>query len=266
MANLTVAVAFSTLTMVFTKVIGFLREILILQKLGFGFLSDGYYFGFAIPDLFYELLIGGAISAAITPTLAGAIEHNDEERAWKPISIFFSVSVVVMVLVTLLGGFFIEPMLKALYPTQPINTLAVATSVGRIIFFQTFFFILIGEMTAVLSANKEFVAPNIGNTIYNIGCLLAILFFANQSQRGVEFTAVGIVISAAAYFVFLLYFAKPNLKFLKFNLDVRDEGFKTLLRIALPAVVAGTFNQLIFIVQQRFSDQFSGAVTSLNQA
>ncbi len=264
--NLTVAVTFSTLTMVFTKVIGFLREILILQKLGFGYLSDGYYFGFAIPDLFYELLIGGAISAAITPTLAAAIEHNDEERAWKPISIFFSVSAVVMIIFIALGGFFIEPLLNLLYPTQPANTLAVATSVGRIIFFQTFFFILIGEVTAVLSANKEFVAPNIGNTIYNIGCLLAILFLADQTRRGVEYTAVGIVFSAAAYFAFLFYFAKPNLKYLKFDLDVRDEGFKTLLRIALPAVVAGTFNQLNFIVQQRFSDQFEGAVTSLNQA
>ncbi len=265
-SNLTLAVTFSTLTMVFTKVIGFLREILIIQKLTYGSLSDGYQLGFAIPDLFYEILIGGAISAAITPSLAAAIEHNEEEKAWKPISTFFTVTALVMLVFIVIGGIYIRPMLGALYPDKTAEVLDIAAAVGRIIFFQTFFFILIGEVTAVLSANKEFVAPNIGNTIYNIGCLLAILVFANQTQRGIELTAVGIVISALAYFAFLFYFAKPNMQYFKPNLQLRDPGFIKLLRIATPAVVAGTFNQLNYIIQQRFTGEFEGTVTSLSQA
>ncbi len=265
-SNLSLAVTFSTLTMIFTKLIGFLREILMLQKLSYGYLTDAYVLGFAVPDLFYEILIGGAISAAITPTLAAAIENNEEEKAWKPISIFFSSIAVLMILVVLLGGIFIEPMLQSLFPDKTVITLTAASATGRIIFIQTFFFILIGGITAVLSANKEFVAPNIGNAIYNIGSVVAILLLANPSQRGLEMTVVGIVVSAGAYFAFLFYFAKPNLKYFRFNLDVRDKGFLKLLRIAMPAVVAGTFNQLNFIIQQRFTEGFEGTVTSLGQA
>ncbi len=266
-SNLTLAVVFSTLTMVFTKVIGFAREIVIAQKIGYGYLNDAYILGFAVPDLFYELLIGGAISAAITPTLSAAIEHNDEERTWKPVSIFFSVISVVMLIVVVLGGLFIKPLLLTIYANNSIQTIEIAASIGRILFFQTFFFILVGQLTAVLSANKEFVIPNFGSALYNICCLIFIFIFANPSEDGLKKTSVGIVLSAIVYFLFLLYFAKPNMRYFKFNLDIRNKEFRKLLRIALPAIVAGSFNQLNYIIQQVFTGNFDdGAVTSLGHA
>ena len=44
-----------------SKMTGQLREILIAPVFGFGTISDAYIMGFQIPDLFYQLLVGGAI-------------------------------------------------------------------------------------------------------------------------------------------------------------------------------------------------------------
>lgn len=71
---------FSTLLMMIglllSKVTGQLREILIQPIFGIGEISDAYIIGFMVPDLFFQLLVGGAIQAAITPTLAAAIERG----------------------------------------------------------------------------------------------------------------------------------------------------------------------------------------------
>lgn len=252
--------------MLVTKVLGFLREVLAILKIGYGARLDSYLLGFSVPDLFYELLIGGAIAAAITPTLSAAIERDEEEKAWKSVSVFFTLSAAVMLVVILLGGLFISPLNRLLFPDKSPMVLLGADGVARIIFFQTFFFILIGQITAVLTAYKEFVAPNIGNAIYNIGCLIAIATLAGTAPGDLEATAYGIVASSLAYFLFLFYVAKPYMRHFRFSVDLREPGFLRLLRIAAPAIVAGTFNQVNYIIQQRFTESLPGAVGSLSQA
>ena len=77
--NMAAATIIMMIGLLLSKVSGHLREILIVPILGYGTISDAYIIGFQVPDLFYQLLVGGAIQAAITPTLAASLEKKQEK-------------------------------------------------------------------------------------------------------------------------------------------------------------------------------------------
>lgn len=249
-----------------TKVTGFLREILIVPKLGYGAVSDGYVLGFSIPDLFYEMLIGGAISAAITPTLSAAIENDDEESTWHSISTFFTVMSLLMIGLIILGELFAPQFFGFFHADKALEVQAIATRVSRVLFFQTFFMMIVALMNGVLASNKIFGLPAFGNTIYNIFSMLAIALLGTATPSGAVRVAWGIVLAAFIFFIYQTSLAKPFLTNLRPNLDVKNPEFTRLVKLALPALISGSVLQVNNVILQTFTGQFTGAITSLRHA
>lgn len=249
-----------------TKITGFLREILIVPKLGYGAVSDGYVLGFSIPDLFYEMLIGGAVSAAITPTLSAAIENDDEKHAWRPISTFFTVMGILMIVLIIIGQLGAPLFFSTLHGDKAPEVQQIATRVSRILFFQTFFMMIVALMNGVLASNKVFGLPAFGNTIYNVCSMLAIAVLGLPVPAGATRVAWGIVLAASIFFIYQTALAKPYLGHLRFNLDLKDPEFHRLVKLALPALLAGSVLQINNVILQTFTDQFTGAITSLRHS
>lgn len=249
-----------------TKITGFLREILIVPKLGYGAISDGYVLGFSIPDLFYEMLIGGAISAAITPTLSAAIENDDEDGAWHAISTFFTVMSLLMIGLIIIGEIFTPQFFNIFHAEKAEAVRAIATRVSRVLFFQTFFMMIVALMNGVLSSNKVFGLPAFGTTIYNVFSMLAIAFLGSQTPGGAVKVAAGIVLAAFIFFIYQTTLAKPYLSRLRLNLDVKNPEFLRLVKLAVPALISGSVLQVNNVILQTFTGQFTGAITSLRHA
>lgn len=251
---------------VVTKVIGFGREIFITARFGYGTISDGYILGFSVPDLVYSLLVGGAVTAAVTPILASAIERNEEKKVWHSISTFYTLILSLSFVLLTAGTIFSGDIIRLLNAGKEPAVLEVAAAVSKIIFLQTFFFILISIINSILSAYKVFGLPVFGDSIYNLVCLLAIALLGAPTLAGASRVAWGVVAAALCYFLYMAYFAKPYLGNFKPNFDVRNPLFKRILFLAIPPVIAGTVAQLTLITKQSYADQFTGAVTSLRNA
>ena len=137
-----------------TKATGFIREILIVPVLGYGINSDAYNIGFQIPDLFYQMLVGGAISAAVTPSLSSAIAKNQAKRFWKSLSTFITVMTLVLIGANILGEIFAPYLIRAYNMKQPAEVVDLAVRVTRALFPQTIFLMLGGLLAGVLYGNK----------------------------------------------------------------------------------------------------------------
>src|ERR671922_1407830 len=75
--------AFATvggLTMV-SRILGFVRDILIAAALGTGFVADAFFVAFRFPNLFRRLFAEGAFNAAFVPLFAKRLEGNGREVA-----------------------------------------------------------------------------------------------------------------------------------------------------------------------------------------
>ena len=94
-----------------SRVLGFLREVIIAYVLGAGAETDAYLAAFVVPDLINHFLAGGALSTALLPLYLRHAEA-DPARAWRLVSQTITVSCAVLS-AALVAAWFATPVLVA---------------------------------------------------------------------------------------------------------------------------------------------------------
>jgi putative peptidoglycan lipid II flippase len=64
-----------------SRVLGFLRDMLIVQYLGAGMVSDAFFSAFRFPNLFRRIFGEGAFNSAFVPLFARELEENGKPQA-----------------------------------------------------------------------------------------------------------------------------------------------------------------------------------------
>ncbi|HZK29404.1 MAG TPA: murein biosynthesis integral membrane protein MurJ [Clostridia bacterium] len=247
------------------KLTGFAREILIAPTFGYGVNTDAYFIGFQIPDLFYQLLVGGTFAAAVTPTVSKALARDDETKLWRSLSTFINIFLIAFLVAIVVGEIFAGPIIWSYNPSKDVETIERAIMVARTLFPQTIFLFLAGMCVGVLNGHKLFQRAAFTSTLYNIVCIFFMLRWGSESADAPAKVAFGVVIAAAVNFLYLAFMARKVIHYRPL-IDTRDRGYQRLLRLAVPTLISGTAIQLNSIIQTGFANQFTGAVTSLRHA
>ncbi len=248
------------------KITGFLREVLIVPKLGYPMFSDPYYVAFFIPDLLYALLIGGAVAAAITPTLSGGIENNQEKKVWKSVSTFITLASIMMIIVMLFVGLIMPWLLPALNPGKAPEIINAAIPVSRILLIQCVLMTLISLTQGVLNAYKRFGLAAFGVMIYNILYMFALITLGEKSEKGLINVSWGVIGAASVYLMYQLFLSRREIRYFRPSFDYKDPGFKRLLFLAIPTLLSGSVLHFNSLVMNWFTNQFVGASTSIRHA
>ncbi len=253
--------------LVLSKLTGQLREMLIPSRIGFGMLSDAFILGFLVPDLFYQLLVGGSVQAAVTPSIAGAISGNSEKKVWKSVSIFINVTATVMLLAVIAGELAIPYLLPLFSGEKSAEAVALAVSVSRWLFPQVFFMMLAALSIGILNAYKKFTAASLSPVVYNICVVISMIVFGNRTAEGVRNVAFGVLLSAIVYFLMQFFFAGKQFRNYSFSFDIRNSGFRKLLRLAVPTLISASIVQLNLIILAGFTNMFDdGSLTAMRFA
>ncbi len=77
------AAGFLMITMVVSRILGYLRDVFIYASFGQNNLTDAYNAAFSIPDFLYMVLVGGALSSALIPVLGNYIANDQREEGWR---------------------------------------------------------------------------------------------------------------------------------------------------------------------------------------
>lgn len=250
-------------SMVISRITGFLRSMLITNKLVTAD-SDALFAAFRTTDIMYNLLVGGAIAAALIPVLSGYLATDREEEGWNAVSTFFNVIFISMLGLSILGVIFAPNIVNVTAPGLNMGTKIVAIHLTRILFPSVSFIMLAGLTNGVLNSYQRFAAAAYGPSVYNIGTVLSILFL---SKYGVAKVTFGIMCSAGVYFLFQLSFAFKNLKYYRFKLLLKHEGFIRLFKLAIPSLIASSITQVNIIISQRYTSKYSlGSITAYYNA
>ncbi len=255
------------IALILSKVTGQIREMLIPGRIGYGWLSDAYILGFMVPDLIYQLLVGGSIQAAITPTLSGAISNRQERKTWKSVSIFINITSIVMLAAVLVGELLIPYVLPLFSGDKSAQTVNLAISVSRVLFPQVFFMMLAALSIGVLNAYKKFTAASLGPVVYNLCVVASMILFGNKTQEGIIKVAAGVMISACIYFLMQFYFSRHEFSHYRVTFAYKDKGFLRLVKLAIPTLISASIVQLNLIILSAFTNFYSdGSLTSLRFA
>ena len=225
---------------------------------------DAFTLAFMIPDIVFDLLIGGAIQSAITPTLASSIARGESEKGWRAVNIVISVFSVIVICVCVLGVVFSEPMYMIFKSEEKGTEVAhLAAMASKWLFPQIFFMMLAALSIGILNSYKRFGSTAFGPTVYNICVLASILLFADNSEHKLMMTTAGIMVAACIYFLFQLLCGPDILRNFRFTFDPKDKEFHALVRKALPILLSASVVRINMAILNFFAEQIPDHVTFL---
>jgi putative peptidoglycan lipid II flippase len=157
-----------------SRVTGLIRNLLLVALLGTAILGDTYNVANTMPNILYNLLIGGALTAVFVPQIVRSLRDSDQGAAF--ISCLFTVTVTFLLLLTVIGIVF-APVIVNLYAPEFSNRpeFDITVTFMRYCLPQIFFLGLFALLGQIANAKGKFGpmmwAPVINN-------LIAILLFA----------------------------------------------------------------------------------------
>ncbi|MCQ2516312.1 MAG: murein biosynthesis integral membrane protein MurJ [Saccharofermentans sp.] len=252
--SMTVATLLVMVGLVFSKCSGFLRDIFVGIKFSDSVFRDSFTLAFTIPDLVYNLLIGGSIQSAITPSLSASIASGEEKKGIRAVSIFVSFFALLLFIVCVIGTVFSESIYTIFDSGEHGEyTTYLAAMASKWLFPQIIFMMLAALCIGILNAYKRFASTAFGPTVYNAFVLLSIIVFAGNTQAKLMNTTCGIMGAAVIYFLFQYIIGFDKLKQFKFIWAPKDKDFHKLVYRALPILISASVVQINMVILNYFA-------------
>lgn len=255
---------------IIVKMSGLIRDNIVSLRFSQDIFRDGYSLAFNIPDLFYNLLVGGAIYSTVAPYLSAKLAVGKEKEGVRVVSIFISVVCIVMLIVCTLGTVFSEP-IYALYAmgNDDIDpeVLNLAAKASKMLFPQIFFIMLAALCNGILTAYRKFTITSFGPVLYNILVILAIYIFGGNTQHNLVMTTGGILAATAIYFVCQYSLGFKQMRQFRFSFHPANKEFLMLFRRAIPILISASITQINVVVLNHFALLFDeGSVYGFRNA
>jgi len=154
-----------------SRVLGLARESVIAGLFGAGAAVDAFTAASTIPTTLYDLLINGAISAALVPVFSEYAE-GDEREFWHVASTIINLALLVMAAVVALLIWLAPQVIGVLAGGFRADIRDQATQMVRQLLPAAIFMGLSGLITALLYARQRFLLPAFTASAYNLGIIL----------------------------------------------------------------------------------------------
>lgn len=231
------------LTGLVSRLIGLLRDRILAGQFGAGDTLDAYYAAFKIPDLVYNLLILGALSAGFIPVfLKIYYEHKKEDEAWKFVNDVLNILTLGLILIS---GIFILVMpylMPFIAPGFDGEKLRITIGLSRIMFLSPIFLGLSNIFGGILQSFKRFFIYSLAPIFYNIGIIIGALFLVNN--LGIYGLAIGVVLGAFFHLLTQLP-VSFNLGYHYFwSFNFKSWGIKRIARMMVPRTLSLAVSQI----------------------
>ena len=168
-----------------SRVTGLLRVSVFGIVLGQTALADAYTIGNETPNIVYELLIGGVLSATLVPMFTSYVEHEDEEST----NVVITVTLVALAVITVVAVV-LAPLIFGIYTISPAAAVdpeefhRVGTLLTRIFLLQIFFYGATGLANALLNSRRRFFAAAWSPILPNLIIVATLLSLPDPGSTG----------------------------------------------------------------------------------
>ena len=196
--SITLAALIMAAAGVVSRLLGFVRDRILASMFGAGDVLDVYYAAFRLPDIVFDLLILGALSAAFIPVFTGLMARDKAHEAWRLAGgVFVLLTSALMVLI--MGLFVAAPLIiPLLVPGFDAEKTAMTVTFTRVMMFSPLFLGMSAVFGGILMSLKRFFVYALAPIFYNIGIICGALFFV--PAMGPVGLAWGVVLGAVLHF------------------------------------------------------------------
>lgn len=239
---------------IISRITGFVRNLLLVAALGTGVLGDAYNVANTTPNILYNLLIGGALSAVFVPQIVKSLRDADGGSAY--VSRLVSLITTALVLITVVAMVSAPLFISVYAPTFTGRSRDVTIAFALYCLPQILFYGLFGILGQVANAKEKF-GPMMWAPIANNLLVIALFSYFlsvvdeislqtitdSQVQILGIGTTLGIVLQAL---ILIPTISKSGLK-LRFRTDWRGVGLDKAIRLASWAFLFVLISQLGFL-------------------
>lgn len=265
--QVTKAATIVMLAILASRILGFIRERAVAEVFGRTATTDVFFAAFALPDLMYQLLVGGALSSAFIPVFTQYLAKDDEKEAWYVASVFLNTTFLILLLIMILGVIFtpiLAPLVGVGFSGEQRELLVLLM---RVTFPAVFFTALAGLAMGVLHSYQKFLLPALGPIIYNLGQILGAYLLG--PLLGIMGMAVGTVLGAMGNFTIQFPEVwRRAVAHYRPILDFKHPGIRRMGALMLPAILGLSIAQVNVIVSQNLASTLeeAGSIVALRLA
>ena len=249
-----------------SRFLGIVRDRILASHFGAGTTLDMYYAAFRLPDLVFNLLVLGALSAGFIPVFARlAAENSDRKEAWRLANNIFHTLALALMLICGIGIIFAPLLTDWIAPGFAASERETIVVLTRIMFLSPFFLGLSSIIGSILQSFHKFFMYSLAPVLYNIGIIFGVMFFV--PRYGIKGLAWGVVLGSLIHFAVQI----PALIKLGFNyrfvFDFRDRALRTVYAMMTARTLGLAITQLnLIVITIIASGLVSGSLADFNLA
>lgn len=202
--RLAVAAAFLMAATAGSRVLGLVREQVMLSYLGLGPAMGAFTVAFKVPSLIRTLVADTALSAAFIPVFSELLSAERRKEAWRLVSTVTFLAVIVLGAISALGVLFAPEVIRLAAPGyKDPATIDLAIGLTKVMFPTVMLLGVTGIFMGVLNSYDHFTLPALAPIIWNIIIIASVVFFAGDGTDPHAFyvLAWGTVIGTIAQLV-----------------------------------------------------------------
>ena len=246
-----------------SRVLGVFRDRVLAGEFGAGIELDMYYAAFRIPDLVFNLVVLGAVSAGFIPVFTQYLKS--EQKAWELVNVLLNAMILALIIIS--GGLILLApwLVKIIAPGFSPAQLAVTAQLTAIMFLSPIFLGISAILGGVLQSYKRFFVNSLAPILYNVGIILGALFFV--PLNGIYGLAWGVVLGAVLHMAIqILPLLNLGYKY-RLKIDLYHKGFLRILKMTLPRILSLVISQINLLVVTIIGSTLAiGSITIFNLA
>jgi len=256
---------FSFFTII-SRLLGYVRDILIAVFLGAGPLADIFFVAFRIPNTFRRLFSEGTFNAAFVPSYSSLLKNKKGSQKFANnifnlliMGLFFLVLIIEILMP--LFVFLIAPGFEGDY-----QKMELAITLTRITFPFLMFISLASFFSAVLNSHNKFAIASATPIILNILLVGVLLFGKILNDELIYYLSYAVTVSGVLQFVFLYFYTKKYFSpEIKWPIKI-DNKTKIFFKKLLPSIFSSGVTQINILVGTIIASFQASAVSYLYYA
>ena len=250
-----------------SRILGYLRDLLIAIYLGSGPIADAFFVAFRIPNTFRRLFSEGTFNAAFVPSYSSELVLG-KIRSQNFANKIFNLLLISLLIIVLIIEILMPSFVFVIAPgfSGDTDKLDLTISLTRIMFPFLLFVSLSSFFSAILNSHNKFAVASAAPIILNIFLILVLLFQSYLNDQLVIYLSYAVTCAGIVQLIFLLFFIR-KFYFPKITLNFKiDKKVKLFFNKLLPSIFSSGVTQINILVGTIIASFQASAVSYLYYA
>jgi len=228
-----------------SRIMGIIRDRIFAHHFGAGDVLDAYYAAFRTPDLVYNLLIVGALSAGFIPIFLELKEKNKKE-AWHVTNSVLNIIALGAFVVCAILFIFMPSLVHLIVPGFDGEKQTLTVLLSRIMFVSPIILGVSSLVSGVLQSYKSFLIYSLTPIMYNLGIIIGAVFFV--PLMGATGLAYGVLLGALMHLLIQLpTFFKLGFRY-RPVFDIGHKAVRKIWKMMIPRTLSLATAQINLVV------------------